>query len=82
MSNQVYVGKLNSNVRREDLQEEFEKYGKIRDIDLRTTHAFIEFDAPEEARSAIHSMDSQRLRASGLRITVKPRGREEMVTTR
>lgn len=82
MSRQIYVGRLGSKAKREDLQSEFDKFGKIRDIDLRSTHAFIEFEAPEEARDAIDKMDGKRLNTGGDRITVKPRGRKTMVMRR
>lgn len=75
MSRQIYVGHLGSKVRREDLQEQFEKFGKIRDIDLRPNRAFIEFETADEAREAIEKSDGQRI-GSGDRITVKPRGRK------
>lgn len=50
MSRQVYVGRLGSKAKREDLQAEFEKYGRIKDIDLRSTHAFIEYEGSDEAK--------------------------------
>jgi arginine/serine-rich splicing factor 7 len=53
MSRQIYVGRLGTKVKREDLQQEFEKHGKIKDIDLRNSHAFIEFEGSDEAREAI-----------------------------
>ncbi|CAK74995.1 unnamed protein product (macronuclear) [Paramecium tetraurelia] len=71
MSRQIYVGRLGSKIRREDLQQEFEKYGKIKDIDLRSTHAFIEFEASDEAKQAISQVDGRRI--GGDRVTVKQR---------
>ncbi|KAM3141271.1 hypothetical protein pb186bvf_006656 [Paramecium bursaria] len=71
MSKQIYVGRISSKIVREDLQKEFEKFGKILDIDLRPNRAFIEFSQPEEARDAIDKMDGKRL--GGDRITCKPR---------
>ncbi len=45
--NMVYIGRLSSKVRKEDLQDEFEKFGKIKDVNLRRNHAFVEFETPE-----------------------------------
>ncbi len=45
--NQIYIGKLSSKAKRSDLQNEFEKYGKIKDIDLKRNHAFVEFETGE-----------------------------------
>ncbi|CAD8102333.1 unnamed protein product [Paramecium primaurelia] len=73
MSRQVYVGRLSSRIRREHLQQEFEKFGKIKDIDLRNTHAFIEFENGDDARAAISKMDNKRLNEGSDRITVKSR---------
>ncbi|CAD8092402.1 unnamed protein product [Paramecium primaurelia] len=73
MSRQLYVGRLSSRIRREHLQQEFEKFGKIKDIDLRNTHAFIEFENQDDARAAIQKMDNKRLNEGSDRITVKSR---------
>ncbi|CAK60157.1 unnamed protein product (macronuclear) [Paramecium tetraurelia] len=77
MSRQVYVGRLSSRIRREHLQQEFEKFGKIKDIDLRNTHAFVEFENGDDAKAAISKMDNKRLNEGSDRITVKPRGRKK-----
>lgn len=69
---QVYVGRLTSKVKREDLQEEFERFGKIKDIELKRNHAFIEFEEKDEASKAIVDMDGRKVR--GERIACKTRG--------
>ncbi|CAD8048284.1 unnamed protein product [Paramecium primaurelia] len=71
MSRQIYVGRLGQKITREDLQKEFQRYGKIKDIDLRSTHAFIEFEGRDDAKKAISQMDGKRI--GGDRITVKSR---------
>lgn len=45
--NQIYIGRLSSKVSRSDLQGEFEKFGKIKEIDLKRNHAFIEFESSD-----------------------------------
>ncbi|CAD8141996.1 unnamed protein product [Paramecium pentaurelia] len=61
MSRQIYVGRLGQKITREDLQKEFQRYGKIKDIDLRSTHAFIEFEGRDDAKKAISQMDGKRI---------------------
>ena len=45
----IYVGKFLKNIRSSDLEDEFQKFGKIKDFDWRSTHAFIEFDSSKDA---------------------------------
>jgi arginine/serine-rich splicing factor 7 len=42
------------------LQDEFERFGTIKDIDLRRTHAFVEFGTAEEARASVEAMDGSK----------------------
>jgi arginine/serine-rich splicing factor 7 len=56
----VYVGRLSSRTTRQELQDEFERFGTIKDIDLRRTHAFVEFGTAEEARAAVEAMDASK----------------------
>lgn len=75
MNRQIYVGRLSSKATREDLQKEFEHYGKIRDIDLRHNRAFVEYEQGDDAREALEKMDGKRI--CGERISCKPRGRKD-----
>ena len=49
----IFVGKLPKKTRRQDLEEEFSKFGKIRDIEMRNSFAFIDFDHPKDADDAV-----------------------------
>ena len=40
-NNKVFVGKLSRRTRSSDLEDEFSKFGKIKDVDLRGSYAFI-----------------------------------------
>lgn len=55
----VFIGKLSSRVREDDLRDEFRRYGKIRDIDFRRHRgfAFIEYNNSSDARGAVEEMD-------------------------
>ena len=39
--NKVFVGKLSRRVRQSDLEESFEKFGKVIDVEMRSTYAFV-----------------------------------------
>jgi arginine/serine-rich splicing factor 7 len=68
----VYVGRLSSRATRSELQEEFERFGSIKDIDHRRSHAFVEFNTSEEARAAVEAMDGVKIH--GERIVCQRKG--------
>jgi arginine/serine-rich splicing factor 7 len=68
----VYVGRLSSRTTRNELQEEFERFGTIKDIDLRRSHAFVEFGTSEEARAGVEGMDGVKIH--GERIVCQRKG--------
>jgi len=73
----VYVGGLSRRTGTRTLEKIFERYGRIRDLDLKTDYAFIvmltqEYDDPRDANDAIDDMDRQRV--DGAKITVELAG--------
>ncbi|KAL8180598.1 UNVERIFIED_CONTAM: Serine/arginine-rich splicing factor 9 [Gekko kuhli] len=55
----VYVGNLPADIREKDLEELFYKYGRIRDIELKSKRglapfAFVRFEDPRDAEDAIY----------------------------
>jgi len=50
-------------VREDNLEEEFSKFGKIKNVDLRKHRgfAFVEFGSSEEASAAVKSMDGKKI---------------------
>jgi len=58
-NNVVFIGKLSSRVREDDLRDEFRRYGRIRDIDFRRHRgfAFVEYNNSSDARAAVEEMD-------------------------
>lgn len=54
----VYIGRLENNIRKEDLQQKFQPYGKIVKISLHSKdngvrYGFVTFEKPQQAYSAI-----------------------------
>ena len=91
-NNKVFVGKLSRRTRSSDLEDEFSKFGKIKDVDLRGSYAFIvnfklkkflltnflqEFEDSKEADEAIHEMDGRNLDSS--RIIVQYAGNSNLL---
>eukprot|EP00961_Rhodomonas_salina_P109367 1472248-Rhodomonas_salina.3 len=68
-SNRLYIGHISSRIREKDLEYEFGRYGRIRDLSLKQGFAFLEYDKAEDADYAIRKMDGVNL--EGLRITVE-----------
>lgn len=58
----IYVGNLPPDIRRQDVEDVFLKYGSIRDVDLKNRRggppfAFVEFDDSRDAEDAVHGRD-------------------------
>lgn len=73
----IYVGGLSRRTGTRTLEKIFERYGRIRDLDLKTDYAFIvthmqEYDDPRDAGEAIDDMDRQRV--DGAKLTVELAG--------
>jgi RNA recognition motif-containing protein len=56
---QVYVAKLSRRTREEDLKQEFSKFGRIKNVTLKLSYAFIDFDDHESAVAAVKEMDGK-----------------------
>lgn len=71
---QIFIAKLSPNLREDDLDYYFRKYGRIRNLQLKKGYAFIEYDDYKDAEDAIHEMDGKKI--EGQRIVVQAaRGR-------
>ncbi|VDK57765.1 unnamed protein product, partial [Anisakis simplex] len=78
----VYVGNLPSNIKQRDLEDLFDKYGRICFIDVKYSRgapfAFLEFEDPRDAEDAIRGRDGYDLDGCRIRVEltrgVGPRG--------
>lgn len=73
----VYVGGLNESIKKEDLESEFEKYGKLNSVWVAFNppgFAFIEFANERDAESACSDMNGSEIMGSKLRVEIS-RGR-------
>lgn len=73
----IYVGGLSRRTGTRTLEKIFERYGRIRDLDLKSDYAFIvtltqEYGDPRDAADAIEDMDRQRV--DGSKLTVELAG--------
>lgn len=75
----VYVGGLGDGIKKEDLETEFEKYGKLNSVWVAFNppgFAFIEFLNKDEAESACDGLNGTELLGSKLRVEIsRDRGR-------
>ena len=46
---QIFIAKLSPNIRERELEYEFRKFGRIRNLQLKRGYAFIEFDDYRDA---------------------------------
>jgi cold-inducible RNA-binding protein len=85
MGSKVFVGNLDYNTRREEVQALFAEVGQIRDVFLPTDRetgrprgfAFVEFTSEEEATKAIEKFNGYQLGGRALRVNLaedRPRG--------
>jgi RNA recognition motif-containing protein len=65
----LFVGRLPSDVRQRELEDLFDKYGKILRCDIKSSYAFVEFEDSRDAEDAVKEMDGYRL--SGRPIVVE-----------
>jgi len=72
----IYVGNLPSDVRNRQVEDLFDKYGKIVDVDIKMprsggapAYAFLQFDDPRDAEDAVRGRDGYDV--SGQRIKVE-----------
>ena len=69
----VYVGNLPNDTREREVEELFDKYGRIRDIDLKLpgrppAFAFVEFDDARDAADAVKYRDGYDFGGCRLRV--------------
>lgn len=78
-SHRVYVGNILENVKKEDLEVEFAKYGKLTSTWVAFNppgFAFIEFEEEQDAQEAVSSMNGVDFMGSKIRVEISPnRGR-------
>jgi arginine/serine-rich splicing factor 1/9 len=76
----VYVGNLPPDVRESEIERIFDRYGRIRDINIKaprdmgrgpnTSFAFVEFEDPRDAEDAVHEEDGQNFDRMRLRVEI------------
>lgn len=71
----IFVGQLSKKVRTSDIEDSFGKYGKIKDVEMKTNHAFVEFENSRDAEEAVEEMDGKSL--LDCKITVQFKGNNE-----
>ncbi len=67
---QIYIARLPPKTTEKDLTYKFEKFGEIKNIDLKHGFAFIEYSDNKEAENAIEKMNGKTL--NGQKIVVEP----------
>jgi len=82
MGTNVYLGRLSYAADERDIEDFFENYGKILDIDLKKGFAFVKFDNPKDADDAVYEMDGKKIRGERVLVefakgTVRGRGRDD-----
>lgn len=76
-SARVYIGNLNHEANRQDVEDFFKGYGPIRDIWIARRppgFAFVEFEHPKDAADACAALSGQDIRGQRVRVEVSTRG--------
>ncbi|KAL4453461.1 hypothetical protein ABPG74_017668 [Tetrahymena malaccensis] len=69
---QIYITNFSSRTTEEDLNYEFKRFGKIQDINMKRSYAFITYHDHHDADDAVRKMDKTTL--NGKTIVVEPAG--------
>jgi arginine/serine-rich splicing factor 7 len=69
----IFIGKLSSRAHTSDIEDQFSKYGRIKDIDFRKDRgfAFVEFSHREDAKYAIKKMDGRYFKSNRVIVEFK-----------
>jgi len=83
MAYRVFIGNLPMNIREREIDDLFSKYGRIRDIDLKTpsrppAYAFITFDDVRDAEDAIRGRDGYEFDGERLRVEFAKGSRDSL----
>lgn len=54
-ASRIYIGNLNENVTKSDIENQFRRYGNIRGIMTSRTFGFVQYDSEESANNAIQN---------------------------
>lgn len=65
----VYVAKISSGVSTRELDRLFSKYGRVRDMNIKSDYGFVLYDDPRDAADAIRDLDGYNL--DGRRLIVE-----------
>ncbi|TFK76355.1 hypothetical protein BDN72DRAFT_231726 [Pluteus cervinus] len=79
MARRLYLGKLPTDARSDDITKFFEGYGRIVDCRVMTGFGFVEFENPKDAEDALHNFDGKPFMGSTLLVQfakeTRPRSR-------
>jgi len=74
-NSRIYIGNLPEDVRSREVEDIFDKYGKILDVDIKLPRsgggpafAFLEFDDPRDAQDAIKGRDGYEINGHRIRV--------------
>lgn len=77
----IYIGNLPQDIRTQDIEDLFYKYGKIKFIDLKNRKgppfAFVEYEDPRDAEDAVKARDCYNYEGYKLRVEFQKGGRGE-----
>ncbi|GAQ79797.1 putative RNA recognition motif containing protein [Klebsormidium nitens] len=79
-STRLYIGRLSRSCRTRDLDDAFSRYGRLRDVDIKSDFAFVEYYDPRDADDAVYYMNGRDV--AGSRITVEFARRRGAATSR
>eukprot|EP00455_Lapot_gusevi_P023061 TRINITY_DN2398_c0_g1_i3.p1 TRINITY_DN2398_c0_g1~~TRINITY_DN2398_c0_g1_i3.p1 ORF type:complete len:250 (-),score=62.21 TRINITY_DN2398_c0_g1_i3:108-857(-) len=70
----LYVGNLPSNIRTRDLERLFDRYGRVTDVQIKGSFAFVEFSDERDAEDAVRALSGYDYDGAPLRVEFVQRG--------
>ncbi|KAL0080375.1 hypothetical protein J3Q64DRAFT_1246502 [Phycomyces blakesleeanus] len=71
----LYVGHVNRYVRERDLKDLFARTGRVKDCEIVSDFAFVEYEDPLDAEDAIREFDGYRLEGERLQVEFAKKGK-------
>ena len=62
----IYIGKISYDTRARDLEDEFARFGRIKDFHMKEGFGFVTYDYARDAEDAVYEMDGRRFDGSRL----------------
>ncbi|XP_040578698.1 nuclear receptor coactivator 5 [Lepeophtheirus salmonis] len=69
-NSRIFIGNLDPSVYEEDIKSTFKRYGRIGEIVMRKSFAFVQFDSPDQAQNAIAKENGENIKSRKMSLSL------------